>query len=174
MNEKLKYIKEIEQRLGSGKTSVILNTLTEIRIKGSVEMLPAIMKLIAPGTESEVKKETIRLISQLKEQAAVPYLISGLEERNYGQDLAALLATFWQCGLNFSDHISRVVPYFIGTSYQTSIEVFTIIEEALPLASQEEISKCIDYLNQNKNNLDPEKIPLFHELIKTLSSFTDH
>lgn len=146
----------------------IIKTLYEVRISGSIKMLPIILKMLNRHTAPEVKNEIIRLVSELKSPEAVPVIARSLEENDFGNEQDALVAACWQSGLDFSSHLKIFTGWFIRGDYKTALEAFTVIEESVGNASDDEINACIRYLREAELMVSEEKLPLFRELQKVI------
>jgi hypothetical protein len=146
----------------------ILPVLHEIRNSGSVNMLPVLFKMIHKNTDPRIRNEILNLLSEIKSQDAVPMIIASLEKEDFGDYLSAFVAACWQSGLDFSNHLRIFSGLFIQADYMTALESFTVIEESIPLASDQEITACIRFLKDAECMVTDEKIPLFRELRKVV------
>ena len=168
MEKESRIEKEWIRSLGSGNTQSILSTLLEIRNSGSVNILPHLFKLIHRDTPAEIRAEIFRLIGDIKLQEAVPYIVTSLEEMDYGEYLPAFVAACWQSGLDFSNHLGLFARLFVHADYITSLEAFTLIEESMAHASDRVRLECIKYIRDSEYLVPDEKLPLFRELRKVI------
>jgi hypothetical protein len=152
----------------SENTKLILSTLHEIRNSGSVKMLPILFELINNKTDAVVRNEIIRLLSDLKNQDAVPLIVDSINKQDFGEYLPTVVAACWQSGLDFSDHLRSFANLFIHADFITSLEAFTVIEESISHASDSERIECIRYLRNSECMVTDEKLPLFRELRKVI------
>jgi hypothetical protein len=146
----------------------ILPVLYEIRNSGSVNILPVLFNMIHKKTDPQVRNEIINLLSEIKSQDAVPMIIASLEKHDFGDYLPAFVAACWQSGLNFSNHLRVFTGLFIQADYMTALESFTVIEESIPFASDQEKIACIHFLKDAEYMVTDEKMPLFRELRKVV------
>jgi HEAT repeat protein len=144
--------------------------LYEIRNSGSVGILPQLFKLINKDTDSQIRNEIVRMLSEIKTQEAVPVIAESLKNHDYGDYMNTLVAACWQSGLDFSKHLSVFAGLFIQSDYKTALEAFTVIEESLDNASEAEIYECIRFLKDAECMVTDEKMPLFLELRKVVES----
>lgn len=154
--------------LTSDDNERIIQTLHEIRNAGSVKLLPELFKMIHADTPSLVRNEILKLVSDIKIQEAVPYIATSLDKVDFGDYLPAFVAACWQSGLDFSKHLRIFAGLFIQADYKTALEAFTVIEESLDNASEDEIYQCILFLKDAECMVTDEKLPLFRELRKVI------
>lgn len=154
--------------LTSDDNERIIQTLHEIRNAGSVKLLPELFKMIHTDTPSLVRNEILKLVSDIKNQEAVPYIATSLDKVDFGDYLPAFVAACWQSGLDFSKHLRVFAGLFIQADYKTALEAFTVIEESLDNASEDEIYQCILFLKDAECMVTDEKLPLFRELRKVI------
>lgn len=152
---------------GSDPESII-PVVHEIRNSGSVNILPVLFNMIHKKTDPQVRNEIINLLSEFKSQDAVPMITASLEKHDFGDYLSAFVAACWQSGLDFSNHLQVFTRLFIQADYMTSLESFTVIEESIPFASDQEKMACIRYLKDAEFLVTDEKMPLFRELRKVV------
>lgn len=155
----------------SANTNLIIRTLYEVRNSGSVKILPVLLKMINNSSASEVNDEIIRLVSELKSPEAVPIIARSLKENDFGDYQNALVAACWQSGLDFSSHLKVFAELFIRGDYRTALEAFTVIEESLGNASEDEINSCIHFLKESESRVSEDKLPLYWELQKVVEDF---
>ena len=154
--------------LASDDNERIIQTLHEIRNAGSVKMLPELFKMIHQDTPSVVRNEILNLVGDIKSQEAVPYIAGSIDKLDFGDSLPAFVAACWQSGLDFSKHLRVFAALFIQADYKTALEAFTVIEESLDNASEDEIYQCILFLKDAECMVTDEKLPLFRELRKVI------
>jgi hypothetical protein len=154
--------------LNSADAEVTLQTLYEIRNSGSIRILPVLLGMINSNTKQQVRNEIIRLISEIQSREAVPMIVNSFETNDYGDYLPVIVAACWQSGLDFSKYLKVFAGLFIQNDYKTALEAFTVIEEAIPNASETEIYECIHFLKQAECMVTDAKLPLFRELRKVV------
>jgi hypothetical protein len=148
----------------------ILTTLHEIRISGSVKILPVLFNMVNKNTAQLVRNEILKLLSEIKSQEAVPLIAESLDKNDFGDYLPSFIAACWQSGLDFSKFLRVFVGLFIQADYKSALEAFTVIEESLNNASEGEIYDCIHFLKEAECMVTDEKLPLFRELRKVVES----
>jgi len=156
--------------LGSTNPDLILSTIHEIRNSGSVKILPHLFNMVNKNTDPLVRNEILSLLSEIKTQEAVPLIAESLDKIDFGDYLPAFVASCWQSGLDFSKYLHVFVGLFIQADYMTALESFTVIEESIENASENEIYDCISFLKDAECMVTDEKLPLFRELRKVIES----
>lgn len=147
-----------------------LTVLYEIRNSGSTHILPVLFRMVNKNTHQEIRNEILKLLSEIKSQEAVPFIAESLNKNDFGDYLAAFVASCWQSGLDFSKHLRVFAGLFVQADYKTALEAFTVIEESLENASENEIYECIHFLKDAECMVTDEKLPLFRELRKVVES----
>jgi len=160
--------KEWIRSLESPDPGIALQAIYEIRNSGSVKMLPVLIGLIHKQTPAAIRAEILNLIAEIKSQDAVPLIASSLEKMDFGGDLPALVAACWQSGLDFSNHMPVFAKLFITGDYVTSLEAFTVLEEAFANAGDQARHECLKYLHQSEDLVSDDKLALFRELRKVI------
>lgn len=156
--------------LGSNDPLLILPVLYEIRNSGSITLLPDLLNMVNKNSGQQVRNEILKLLSEMKSQDAAPIIAESLSKNDYGDYLPALVAACWQSGLNFSQHLRIFAGIFIRGDYMSALESFTVIEESMPNATDQEILECIRFLKDAECMVSDEKIPLFRELQKVVEN----
>jgi hypothetical protein len=162
--------KEWIAALGSSDPAHIMTTLYEIRNSGSINILPVLFSMIHKRTDPGVRNEILKFLSEIKSQEAVPLIATSLDKNDFGDYLPAFVAACWQSGLDFSKHLRVFAGLFIQGDYRTALEAFTVIEESIPNASDNDISDFIRFLRDAECMVTDEKLPLFRELRKVVES----
>jgi hypothetical protein len=165
-----KYYKEIETKLDSGNSTVILKTLKDIHHSGKARILPLIFILLEKHPSTEITEEIFNILAQLKDKDCVPYVVDAISSNRLTKFSAQLLTTCWQSGLDYSEHIVLFAEQFIAGDYQTSIEAFSVIEEWIFESQPATIKSCKNYLVDNIDKVSESKKPLYLELVKVVES----
>jgi hypothetical protein len=148
----------------------VLSVLYEIRNSGSVNLFPVLFKMISKNSDSRIRTEILKLVSEIKSQEAIPLIAESLEHHDFGDHLPAFVAACWQSGLDFSKHLRVFAGVFIQADYMSALEAFTVIEESIPNATDDDISGCLRFLRDAECMVTDEKMPLFLELRKVIES----
>lgn len=170
MEKKDKYYKEIEERLQAKETKEILETLKDIRKTGHAHILPLVFKLVNENPNQQIHEEVFQMLGQLKEKECVEYVIKEINSGDSKKHITRLLATCWQSGLDYSQHLLTFAEQFTTSDYITSIEAFTVIEEWIHNTSRADIQACKQYLVDSISEISQEKKPLYLELVKLVES----
>ena len=162
--------KKLLEDLFSTKDSVVVSALNELRKSGDTTVIPYLVELYVSAPSDIVKSETEKFLKDLKDDEAAKPLSEALGNPKYKNNLEVLTAICWQANIDFSPYIDSFTKIAIEGDYQTSLEAFTVIEEALPNISQTDIRRHISYLKNEINKIDKNKIPLIKELIISLEN----
>jgi hypothetical protein len=157
--------------LKSNDPDLILPVLLEIRNSGSVKLMPDLLAMVNKNTDQQVRNEILKFLTEMKSEEAAPIIAESLHSNDYGDYLPALVAACWQSGLDFSKHLRIFAGIFIRGDYMAALESFTVIEESIPNATDNDILECIRFLREAECMVGDEKMPLFNELKKVVESY---
>lgn len=160
-------------KLQSGKLSLIVEVLREVKVNGSVRIIPYFFEIVASGKFAPVEDEIIRLMSDIKKKDAVPYIIESIKKYNFKEKTANIVAICWQSRLDFSAYLPVFAEFFFQNDYQTSIEAFTVIEESLHNATVAQRNECLKILGKENFRVSDILKPLYNELRKLVKSSLD-
>lgn len=170
MDQTQKYYQEIKKKFDSGDEKVIVETIKDIKHTGNSSITPLILDLLRTSKEDSVIQETITIISQFKDPGTAAYVAVEIEKGGFGKQLAPLLTSCWQSGIDFSKHLEVFAKCFVKANFQEAFEAFTVIEEAVPDTDTEKCQECIHLLKENVSDIKEDIKPLYVELIKLLEN----
>lgn len=166
-----KQILEISHKLFSTNTSVIIETIGEIRKIGEVQLIEPLIEVADKTKDPEVREAIFSLLADLRMQEAVEPLVIAVNNRKCLKNFPQFLGKLWQNKLDFSAHIPVFLKVMLNENYESGIEAFTIIEESLEHCSHD---KLHEVHQQVKDSIlkAPEHIkPLFSELLKSVGEY---
>lgn len=163
-----KLFKEIENSLASSDEKIVSATIQRIKKEGKPEMLIPLIKLFLRNDEKTIRKEILQLLGNLRQQECVPVIMDILKNTDLGDSKSAIIATCWQSRLDYSEHLNVFAQFFIDGDFQTAIESFTVIEEAVLEGHKASGNRCRSYFLNNIESITDEKKPLFEELMIVL------
>jgi hypothetical protein len=158
--------------LHSGNRSAILSTLREIRYTGSVAILPELFELLLDQEDPQIIAEITNLLNDLKEQEAAGILAEAIENAEYAQISAVLVAACWQNGLSYDRYTDTFVRAAIRGDYATAIEAFTVIEEEAGNLDKEQRQRLAGMITRGiEEEVDEQKKILLKELVKVVNLY---
>jgi hypothetical protein len=164
----------INQNLLSGLNSpdenVVAETLQQMRVKGNVNLLPAVFNLFFSRRMENINEELISFINDIKNPEAVPLFMDAVKTFHGNQGYSDLISACWQCGLDFSEYIDQFIELVMEEDYYTSVEAFSVIEENVTNLSSQQRTSRIEFIRSKLELLSPEKKLLLNELISLLSN----
>ena len=156
-------------QLESNNPASVIIAIKEIRQHGSINILPYLFRIMKPPTHEAIRESILMLIGELKNQDAVPVIVSILEQADRGGDFTRLVAACWQSGLDFSSQIPVFIRIFLDGDYQTAIEAFSVIEESFMNADATNQKSCLQLLEKSSTKVSEDKYPLYKELMKLIT-----
>lgn len=156
--------------LWSGEEKILFKTLRKLRTSGNIGYIPELLKLLNQVPDEHVRKELIRFIADVKKPAVIPVIIAGLKDEELKAIRASLVSACWQSGLDYSHHLGLFVQLFFEGDYATSLESFTVIEEAAIDLGRDELNKILAMVQKGLKKLSDDKKLLARELVKLLEA----
>jgi hypothetical protein len=166
--KKVKLDPAITRDLWSGDEKTVLKALMMLRTGGSIYYIPELLRLLNDTRAEPIEKELVRFLADVKDKAAVPFIVSGLRNPELNSARWKIVSACWQSGLDFSPEIDLFSKLFLEGDYQTALESFTVIEESALNLNPGEIAKLRDTILGGMKTLSEEKKPLARELVKIL------
>lgn len=157
--------------LRSGNTAAIIDTIEEIRKKGSVSILPELFDLLLVSGNEEVIQACSSLLNDLKNKESVQYLVTALKDDKYEPVRHILVSACWQNGLDYHGDIQLFAEIFLNDNYASAVEAFTVIENSLGDLTDKDILLLTQKLNQGIDLAKESKRPLIRELLSVISSY---
>lgn len=165
MNEQNVVKKKNIDNLHSGNVFLVMETLRVLRHSGDCSYIPELVKLHVNTPNSEIKNAVTKIFFDLKEKAAVPYMIDAIKETQNDETLHALIESCWQNGLNFSQHMPVFVDIMVQREFHIAFEAFTVIENMKDRFTPEQGQEQIAILKDNLTSKDHQTQLLMAELI---------
>lgn len=157
--------------LRSGNTSAIIDTIQEIRKKGSITILPELFDLLLVSGNEEVVQACSALLNDLKAKESVQYLVTALKDDKYEPVRHILVSACWQNGLDYHGDIQLFAEIFLNDNYATAIEAFTVIENSLGDLTDRDILSLTQKMNRGIDLAGENKRALILELLSVIKSY---
>jgi hypothetical protein len=163
---KQQRIDEIIADLSSRNERQIIGALKRIPHEGSPLMMEALFNLYAQSPSKEVVILLEKVVHNLKDAACIMPMLDMLEHSKYAKIHAPILASFWQSGLDVSEHLEALINVAIGGDFLTVMEALTVIEN-LEFSNDDAITKSIQLMDKAVE-IKSEKQTLLVELRQVL------
>lgn len=171
-NDKLKAKKAaFGQSIKNGSDEYIISTLEEIRESGEEYMVEAIINLLFTKRSEHLKNEVVNFLVDIKNHEATAEITNAIRNNYASADLHRLVSVCWQSRLDFSSEIGLFIDLLCKLDYQTGIEAFSVIENALDNTSTEEIAKHIAFLKNETSTASESKLALLQQMIAVMEEF---
>lgn len=159
------------QTLRSGNQSAILTTLKELRVHGNVSILPDLFDLMVEQENEEILSEIASLLNDLKDQEGAELISRAIADPDYKELQSLLVAACWQNGLSYGKYIDTFVEVVISGAYESAIEAFTVIEEAIGDLEEGKRERVVKKLKSRIQEVDDQKKALISELVKVIETY---
>lgn len=160
-----------EQNLKEGSDEFIISTLEELRENGEDYMIDSIIHLLFTKRSDVLKEAVVNFLVDIKNQSAAVEIIKTIKEKKNSSDVSHLVSVCWQSRLDFSNEIELFMDLLCKADYQTSIEAFSVIENALDNTSDEKIEEYSLYLKNEVKKIAKDKQPLVQQMILVMEEF---
>lgn len=160
-----------EQNLKEGSDEFIISTLEELRENGEDYMIDSIIHLLFTKRSDVLKEAVVNFLVDIKNQSAALEIIQTIKEKKNSSDVSHLVSVCWQSRLDFSNEIELFMDLLCKADYQTSIEAFSVIENALDNTSDEKIAEYTLYLKNEVKKIAKDKQPLVQQMILVMEEF---
>lgn len=127
-------------KLRSNQKQIIIEGIQQFRDKGKAEFLEDIIILLNNTKEEEIMVMIENLLSEIKDQNAVPVLINAINDKTYTNIRKTLLLACWQSGLDFSEYLPVFTEIVRTSDLETGLEAFTVAENFTENSSLEMIN----------------------------------
>jgi len=150
--------------LKSNNPEIVLQTIEEIRETGSSSQFSGLMGLLHETDNHEIKKQILKLFSELKSTNTVPLLMGAIQDKKYADELKDLLLCCWHNGLNYSSYLPIFVDLVINEDFLISFEAFTVIENLYGKIDDKIVSQQLAKINYSIETANEQKKYLLSEL----------
>jgi HEAT repeat protein len=158
-------------RLRSGHRSSILEALKDIRMDSQPSILPEVFDLLVSQEDEEIRLEAATLLNDLKMAEAAPILAEAVGNAEYASIQKILVAACWQNGLSYGPYAEVFVKAALEGSYETCIEAYTVLEEAVGELDEHAREKLAASLRQGLVDAPEEKQLLLRELVRSIETY---
>jgi predicted DNA-binding protein len=134
--------------------------------EGAIEVL---VSCYDNNKDIELRKTIESFLNDLKDMSLREEIISEIRKNRENETKKMLVASCWQSGLDYSRFVHEFADIFITNDYQTALECFTVIEEAIPRMNRNEKENVIKILKKNSSIDSSEKKQLAEQLITVLN-----
>ena len=170
-NDKNERLKNQILSLRSGNRTHILDAIREVRSDSSISILPELFDLLVDQEDGEITHAITSLLNDLKIEEAAQVLTEAIDNPEYQSIITLLVSACWQNGLSygmFADTFARVV---IQCGFETAIEAFTVLEEAVGELDRNEREKLAKIIKHGMLQADDQKKLLLRELVKVIEQY---
>ena len=117
---------------------------------------------------NQVKKIIEEFMYDLKDQALSKEVMEEIKKEWKPGTKTMLISSCWQSGLDYSEFTRDLIDIFLNSEFETAIECFTVVEEAIPLLSRAEKNEILQLIDDNPVSGENAKKALTIELISLL------
>ena len=165
-----KRLKELASVLNKENNILINDEIRLLREEHPFEGAISLLTSFYNRTDDVLMRKTIEgFMNDLKDQSACPELISEIKKPWKPDTISMLVASCWQCGLDFSDYSLDLTKVFMEGDYVTALECLTVIEESVHKLTRERKDAMIDIIEKSSGTTVNEKTALSLELVSILN-----
>ncbi|NOY96429.1 MAG: HEAT repeat domain-containing protein [Chlorobi bacterium] len=168
---RIKLSPAIINGLRSDKEQENFSAIHKLRDSGKPEYIPHIIDLLCHTRHSTIKAEIYKLLSELKQNASVPYLIEAILDDKNTPVRRGIIETCWQNGLKYAQYLPVFIDLIISEDDQVAFEAFTVIENMEYIPEKEIVAEQIEKANQHLGEVSETKQYFLNEIIKFLQNW---
>ena len=157
MEKANKKTKQLQNKLFSLDTELVLKTIEDLRKSGNIADVSILIDLLVFSNNETVKEAIASLLNDVKDVKIISVLVQALSNEKYKSENTKLLAACWQSGLDYSVHIALFVDLMLGEKLETAIEAFTVIENQENMPQQDVAGKQIEKIKSELATANPSK-----------------
>ena len=170
-NSEKEHLRKQVEALRSGNRTTVLDAIREIRADSSISILHELFELLPDQEDEEIIHAISSLLNDLKIQEAAEVLTEAIKNPAYQSIATILVAACWQNGLSYGKYADIFANVVIQGEYETAIEAFTVLEEAVGDVGKEDRSEMIKTIKHGMLKADEQKKLLLRELIKVIEQY---
>jgi len=162
--------KKILTGLQSGKERIIVDTIRQLYINGTAEILPHLFKLYFTTASKMIRTEILSLLNDLKDKKSGPYFIEAVRTYKGQENYQKIVSACWQNGLDFSNDLKIFIDLVIEQDLLTAIEAFSVVEGNISEVSSPEREKFAIYIRSKLCAVDNSRKNLLNELLHVVEN----
>lgn len=117
--------------LHSTKSAEVISALKKIPDQGNATLIkPLLRAYLAWPDEAEIQEKIEKILGELKTQAAVPELISALQDDEFDELRAMIISVFWHAGIYPTDELDVLIHHALRGDFMVALEVVTVVENS--------------------------------------------
>ncbi len=159
------------EKLDSGDQDTVKEAIKEIREFGNIKILPVLIEKYSKNTDSFLRKELEKLLSDIKHKEAAGIMFQYVLNPGYSHIKKDLLTILWQSRLDFSPYVAELVEIFINEPFEMAFEAFTVLEYIENPIDRQVAKESIERLKQSLSTIDEKKKFLLVDLVNMLKKW---
>jgi predicted DNA-binding protein len=162
-------IRELSLTLSNNDPLIIAGAISALRdnepFEGAIGLLA---DCYDRHNSREVNKAIEEFMNDMKDISLRNEVLNEINKEHRPETKAMLIGSCWQSGLDYSSFASEFARIYIKSNYSMAIECFTVIEESIPVLTEND-KKGIEKILKDENVVEKaEKKPLTEKLIVSL------
>ncbi|MEI6142563.1 MAG: HEAT repeat domain-containing protein [Mariniphaga sp.] len=149
--------KKILSDLKSTDIEFVIETIGQIKESGNSVILLALIDLLHDTPHIEINKAILDLLAEMKDESSIPTLISAIKNDKYINERKELVASCWQNGLNYNEHLPLFIDLIISADFLVAFEAFTVIENLYGIIPEEVIEQEVVKIQNALIEADEQK-----------------
>ncbi|MRT93220.1 hypothetical protein [Ancylomarina sp. 16SWW S1-10-2] len=108
--------------------TLVLKSIENLRAKGNIKDLDAILDYLINPSHPEVEKALYNFLFDIKVSKAVEPIVAAIQNEKYQAIQKNLIEVCWQSNLKFTKHLGLFVDLLIESDFEVAFEALTVIE----------------------------------------------
>jgi len=160
--------KSILNSLKSNENEVVIAAIKEIKKKGSPELLSNLLGVYSNTDNAEIVTSSLDLLNDLHDQNCEEVIVNFLISCNNDVKKKQVVASCWQSAINYSKSLTLFSNIFVEGNLETAIEAFSVIDNCVDQATQENVLQVKEIIEGNYNTMSVEKQGLADAILDIL------
>jgi len=158
-------LKKLTELLNANNKKLIIDAIDILREEQPFEGAIGLLVSLYDSTgESDLIRSVENFMNDIKDQSAIPEVISEIKHGWKPATTRMLVSSCWQSGLDYSSYIQDITEIFLKSDYATAIECFSVIGESVHNLGKTKKKELTKLINNHIKSLDADMIRLTDEL----------
>ncbi|MCG8574570.1 MAG: hypothetical protein MI810_06780 [Flavobacteriales bacterium] len=175
-NSKDKKLKALLSDLSSADAKKQLAAVKSLKVHGNETVIDPLLETYISTDDERLKLEITDLLNTLKSASVPPVIAKALMNKKYAGIRQMLLASIWNSGLDYNDHLREIISAASQGDMMEALECITIIENIEGTLTEDQLFEPIlvlkEYLVQNRDEQSP-KMDMLKEIALILQQRND-
>jgi len=160
--------KSILNSLNSKDNVVVVAAIKDIKKNGSSKLLTELLAIYTNTDNADIIDSALDLLNDLHDQNCEEVIVDYLNSCNNDVKKKQVVSSCWQSAVNYSNSLTLFSNIFVEGNLETAIEAFSVIDNCVDQATQENVLQVKEIIESNYNSMSVEKQGLADAILDIL------